>query len=503
MSRVRIRAALIISTLVGAGLVPISPPAANADAYVYWPGVVSGVRVTAQTPTSFTVGLNAAAHASYYRVAASTLASDIWMVNINKATTRRVGGWSATPSVTVRNLSYTAAPFYYRVATINGPHVRWSSAFHQAYLAASTPTGLTGHAGTDGTYLTWTSPAASGYTIEQATDAAFSTGIYSYVTSDDTHRFTPTGLLRGRPYWFRIRSRTGTTASSYSAAVSVTPVTAVQQIRTVTYNSLSSTFDGSPIHATLHQPSWWQRRPGQVALLRGANADVIAIQEAGPVVSRTPFTLQVNSIANGLGSDYAVANSDPGPNNGGNYVLYRRSTISQVGTGGCWQLGYAHTATYQLLRTKSTGATFLYVTPHLDSVRGPVYDAQRRVETDTMITDAKAYAKYHQVTSIVYGGDTNSWPGRWETTDTPGLAMQRNLTTDTFAAARYHTSAQYASINLYTPTPALGGSADRQFVTGGIAVAGWGELLNLYQGKFLGVIPSDHNPVYADIQLPY
>jgi hypothetical protein len=36
-----------------------------------------------------------------------------------------------------------------------------------------------------------------------------------------------------------------------------------------------------------------------------------------------------------------------------------------------------------------------------------------------------------------------------------------------------------------------------------VAVRRWEMRLNLTAGSFVGVIPSDHNPVVADVVLPY
>ena len=41
------------------------------------------------------------------------------------------------------------------------------------------------------------------------------------------------------------------------------------------------------------------------------------------------------------------------------------------------------------------------------------------------------------------------------------------------------------------------------YAPAGVAVRGWALALNLTAGKFVGAIPSDHNPVVADVVLPY
>ena len=43
---------------------------------------------------------------------------------------------------------------------------------------------------------------------------------------------------------------------------------------------------------------------------------------------------------------------------------------------------------------------------------------------------------------------------------------------------------------------------DHLYVSPGVGVSTWGQVLDLDGGKFRGTIPSDHNPVYADLVLP-
>lgn len=490
---------LALGTLAGVGAAP-----ASAAPYVYWPGVATGVHVAARTSTAFTVGLTAAAHASQYKVSASTVEADIWLTNIDKTSSHRIVATAATPRITVNAKAYTSDTFYYRVATINGPHVRWSSAYHQTHVTPGTPTALRADTGAAGTYLSWTSPPATGYSIEQATDSAFVGGRRVYTTTNDTHRFTPYGLVQGRTYWFRLRAVNCNITSALSTSVSAVPTTSEQSLRVATYNTSSATFDSAlPVHA-----KWAQRGPAVVGLLKQANPDVVTVEEAGPVVA--PGVRQVDAIKAGLGSGYATADTNFGPNPGvrqnspytGNYVLYKTASVSPVGTGGHWDVGDDRNAAYQLFRANSSGARFLFVGTHLWSTRGASYDVLRNAETARMVSQAKAYAAANGVSSIVYGGDMNSWPDRYLTTDMPGIQMQNSLVSDAFEAAQSHSNAQYSSINSYLPTPTLGGSADRIFVSGGVGVSNWGQLLNVSGGKFVGVIPSDHNPVYSDITLP-
>jgi exonuclease III len=70
--------------------------------------------------------------------------------------------------------------------------------------------------------------------------------------------------------------------------------------------------------------------------------------------------------------------------------------------------------------------------------------------------------------------------------------------------AQTRTNAQYNTANGYQTTPMEDGyRLDYLFVTPGVAVTHWGQLLDLSHGQFVGPIPSDHNPVVADMLIPY
>jgi hypothetical protein len=66
------------------------------------------------------------------------------------------------------------------------------------------------------------------------------------------------------------------------------------------------------------------------------------------------------------------------------------------------------------------------------------------------------------------------------------------------------TNQRYNSANLYLRTPpAAGQSIDHIYAPAGVAVRSWQVVLTLVNGRFVGVIPSDHNPVVSDLIFPY
>jgi hypothetical protein len=121
-----------------------------------------------------------------------------------------------------------------------------------------------------------------------------------------------------------------------------------------------------------------------------------------------------------------------------------------------------------------------------------------------MLNQGRAYAASHGVTSILFVGDFNSYVGAYHAHDFSGTVMRNANIPDSIGESRHYSNAKYDSINALYPTPKHGhGSADHIYATRGIGVLKWGELLHLKNGEFVTPIPSDHNPVYADVELPY
>jgi endonuclease/exonuclease/phosphatase (EEP) superfamily protein YafD len=75
---------------------------------------------------------------------------------------------------------------------------------------------------------------------------------------------------------------------------------------------------------------------------------------------------------------------------------------------------------------------------------------------------------------------------------------------DAHQIAQTVTNGQYDTMNEYERTPlAYGLDIDYVWVPEGVSVSSWGEALRLSGGRVVGTIASDHNPVYAEVQIPY
>lgn len=280
-----------------------------------------------------------------------------------------------------------------------------------------------------------------------------------------------------------------------------------QAVSVMTYNVLEATTDGHREGDGVVAP-WSQRKVGVVRYIHQGNPDVIAIQEAASWVRQVKGPRQVDDLRSALGPNWALAHTEVPPSQHyyhrtGNYILYRSDKYEAVGAGNHWQLGDNHTAAYQVLRNRVTGATFLMVSAHLIVPRGHANDLRREQQTRTLVSDARAYAQQSGGMPIVYGGDFNS--DQWgHSPDGPSVAMKETGNPNAYNLASHRSKARFNTANqYYNRPPAARAHMDDIFVSRGIGVRSWAQLLDLSHGRFVGVIPSDHNPVVAQLEIPY
>lgn len=496
-----IRSRTAIAGLLGAavviGLVAAAAPAVAGTTPK--PAVPSDLKVVATSRSGFTVALAPCAHGRTYRVYASTVKADLYQSSIAQQGSRATDAVATTPRVTVSGLQYTTAPYYYRVSVSNGNRTSWSKVSRSgARLEPSAPSSVSVVSGSQGEpVLHWSSGASTGYSIRQSTSSTFSTGVTSYVSRGPDTEFTPSAAATGKTYYYRVRALNGSSASPFSPVVSATVHPRKQTLRALTYNVRSANLahDEAP---------WSKRLPAVVGLIKSDSPDVFGVQEAGAYVHGR--TRQVDTIASHL-SGYKVANTDTMPGGDvvrwhGDYIVYRRSAMTPIRKGGQWTLGQQHYAAYNAFRTKQ-GARLLFVSTHLMTGSGTTPDSQRKSETAALLKDAHAYANKLGISSIMVVGDFNSYYGRWHTVDTPGNAMRSAGMSDAKLAAQHLYNSRYSSINGYhRKAPTGGGASDHVYSSPGIGVSAWGELLDVKHGRFVGVIPSDHNAVWSNVVLP-
>lgn len=473
------------------------------------PAPPTAVRVTAVSASSFTVTARAAAYARAYRLYVSTAKSDVYVANIRAGHTSsaRRTATAASPVLSVTGLRYTTALYYFRVAALNGTAQRFSDPIGSVSLRPATPTNVRAFSSAAGTFLTWSSATATGFGIAQATNAAMTGQRRNYTVRGSGHQFTPYRLAKGATYYFRIRALNGATGSYYSALVHAVAESRGQPVRVMTYNILHAALDGT-IEGGQRIAAWSLRRIVAARLITGSNADVVSIQEGASWVGAVRGPRQIDSLSAALGGTYALARTEIPPSEPyyfrtSNYILYRTSAYRTVGQGGHWAIG-AHWAAYQILQHRSTGARFLFVAPHLAVGAGAANDARRQAETASMVRQAQSLAAAARV-PVVYAGDFNSDTARAiHAFDGPGIAMRAAHVADTRQVALARSNERYDSANQYLRTPpAYWQSIDYVFVSPGVAVYSWRLILSLSHGKFVGPMASDHNPVYANVVIPY
>ncbi len=494
-SRVLLLAATVVAVATGA-----AAPATAATTLT--PAVPAGVRLAGATASTLTVTSAKVANAHGYRLFASTDHHSVTLAAIGRA---RRSGVSATPKVTLAGLPYTTAPYYYRLQVINGSKVRYSGIM-TGYVRPDTPSAARAAGSpSTGLSLSWAGRAAGRYVITQATNSAMTAGVRSYSITSQAHRFSPYGLTKGHPYYFRVRAYNGNVPSAAATPVlrAVAPARG-QDVRVMTYNVLHQPAAGTKESGTT-VASWVQRRTPMIALIKRWNPDVLALQEASDWVGPVKGPRVADDLAARLGG-YAVAHTEITPGQPGwmrtaRYILYRTATYSPVGAGGHWALATGRFAAYQELQNRTTGARFLAVSVHLSYGAGRAADLQRQAETQKLLGFARAYQASAHV-PVIYLGDFNSHEGH--ALDGPGVVMRAAGVADADEVAQALSNRRYNSANQYFRSPVQGHwDIDHVYAPAGVAVRGWALGLNLTAGTFVGAIPSDHNPVVADVTLPY
>lgn len=493
--------ALALSTGIATALAAVAAAPAEASGLAY----PSGVHVSSATSTSFTVTMNRAAGATAYRVWTASTKAALYVSHITSGT-RHVT--SSRPSITLGGYRYTSAVLWYRVQTVNGNSTRWDTTPRTAGLKPPTPSLVTGHDTDTGSYLTWrTQPTGSGFVVARATNPAMTTGRTDTPVGAANATFSPYGLAAGRTYYFRVRALNGPVGSGWSSQVTLTPRVSQTQVLTATYNVLENGFDGTSEGGTTVSP-WSSRGPAAASLLLSAKPDLIAIQEAaGWVGSQTAHRRMVDDLVARM-PGYALARTEvppgqPGWTRVGNYILYRTASMTPVGAGGSFvdnPSGVSAKTAYQRFRT-AAGAQLLFTSSHLFTGNGRTGDDIRLAQTRSLISQATALAGGHPV---LYAGDFNSndyLNNHVYNAPVEAMAAAHAVDARSVTGTRYNN--QYNSANQYLRSPAQGGyDIDYVFGTAGVAVRSWGQLMRLSGGRFVGTIPSDHNPVWTWLAIP-
>jgi endonuclease/exonuclease/phosphatase family metal-dependent hydrolase len=481
-----------------------------------WPAHPTGIHVVAATGSSFTVAMDRAANTRYYRVYASTVHSDVFYANLKAGRHPSTLHWgtSTVPRVTVSGLPYTTTPYYWRVETFTGSAQSYDGVIRQQGLRPATPTNLavrTSPAG--GTYLTWSSGRVTGFTVQRALDPAFTAGLGTFTIRGNNHQFTPYNLTMGTHYYFRIRGFNLNSHSGFGPSADGVKAKREQPVKAMAYNILQAISDGSREPGGTVAP-WSQRRVAAAALVQSVDPDVFSVEEGWPYIGDPAnHVRQVDSLASALGaigSHYAVARTEitwpnPGWHRYGNYIMYNTDRYEALGTAGLFDTDSgANYAPYVELQNRTTGARLLYVGAHLTASVGRTYDSVRASQTASLVAQGTALADQLGV-PVIFAGDFNSDPEQ-NAPDGPNSVMHSdaNRIADARLVAQTRYNERYDSMNelMVTPNP-YSLFIDYLYLTPGVSASTWGMAMRFSSGKMVGTIPSDHNPIWAWVQVPY
>jgi endonuclease/exonuclease/phosphatase family metal-dependent hydrolase len=498
-ARNRATGILIAASAVVGGSLASSAPASGATTYISEPTV----QILTAAENTLSIAAHAV-HATHYKMWASTTKSAVYNSALGNGKAIETTG---TGDLTLRGLPYSSKPYWFRVEGLNGSHHRLSEIFETGVQPA-VPSHVAGHASNGQSFLTWNANAA-GEVIEQATDPTFTTNAkYDWVRGAGS-QFTPVDVPAGRTNYYRVAGDNYGVSSAWSQPVALRQAGGVASITVMTYNILEASMDG---HSEGGQrvPSWSKRKSAAVSLIRRAAPNVIAVQEGSPFIGKH-HTRQAADLAHALG--YTLAHTEityrhPHWFRTGDYILYNKSVLKAVGHGNHWSLGGGKIdrfAAYQVLEDRATHAKFLFVAPHLMVGAGSHWDALRQHQTQVLLKKAKAHDAKVGNLPIVYAGDFNSHaPSPDIAFDGPARAMKAAHVADSIQVANSESNTKYNSANQYLrKAPKTHLSIDHVYVSGGIGVSNWTQLLNLSHGRFVGTMPSDHNPVVARLAIPF
>src|SRR5690242_4057919 len=282
---------------------------ASADPYPDgYPASPKTAHTTQVTGSAITVSANPDKNATEYRLFASTEYSDVWWDNIvaGKHTVSLHTATGTQPTLTIANLPYSNAIWYWRMEAVNGSLFSMSG-ISQTGLLPPMPTAVTAHSTSNGAWLTWGGPEAGGYEIQRAGDAGMTTGVRTYTLTLPVRQFTPPDLSPGTDYWLRMRAVNGGNYSDWTTPVKLRPTVRMQSVRVMTYNVLKLASDGTSDNGRIIAP-WSERRIAQAQLIKGYAPDVLMIEEGGNFVPPAPTVWspkvtaprQVDSLASAL-----------------------------------------------------------------------------------------------------------------------------------------------------------------------------------------------------------
>lgn len=301
----------------------------------------------------------------------------------------------------------TAEKYYFTVRADNRDLSTAVTAAHAGRLLVDPPKEATAVSATStGVTVSWSPVAnATGYVIERSSTEDFATVDSKYVVPRAYQRMSINGLAPGTSYFLRIRARDGSHKGQVSPVVAATTLSGgTVDMRVATYNVLDPKLGNT-------LAKWSVRRKNLAKTINAADADLVALQEAGwSTVSggRTPAQDLVKLL------DKKMVISKAGTR--GDQILYSPKKYS-AGKHGSFNLPRIsgdgqRVAVWQVLTDKKTGASFIAVSTHLTN--GIQNNAGRARQAKAILSKLDSINK--SGLPLVIMGDMNSYDARSDLT---------------------------------------------------------------------------------------
>jgi endonuclease/exonuclease/phosphatase family metal-dependent hydrolase len=334
------------------------------------------------------------------------------------------------------------------------------------------------------------------------------------VVSTKTPRHTFRNLDRTTAYYLsaRIVWDSGGAASAWSEPITVSTVAAVP-LRVGSFN----------IHnAGLHDgPSWASRRKAVANTIAGQEVAVVGLQEANWTNVPGRRVSQYRDVLNLLGSRWRVTTTVGNSGPEGDRIIYDSSVVTMLRQGyeklaGTHRSGNWRYVAWAEFRLNSTGQRFFFTNTHflvgkdkkswtirrnsaLQLVR--LIKKKNTDEVPTIIVGDFNSHKFttpsnapHQIITAAGYVDPLDNIDDWRSTTERGIAEKR-INAALYTANEYK---RKALRNWYT----TGVTIDQIYVSP-MRVAEWETVAHIDSaGRFIGVIPSDHNMIRATVYLP-
>lgn len=452
-----------------------------ARAPVILPKAATGIRHTTTT-SSVTFAWTKVPGAANYTVcllASATAPSCSRLSSPSASTSASFTGLNPTPGV----------DYYYRVISRNSAGQK-SSKTYAFDLPVSTVAGLKAKSdGKQHIVLTWSPTAnASNYAVQIATNKAMTAGGVNATASAAS--YTSAALKPGATYYYRVRGLNDATSGAYSPVGGLRLDASGTTARVVSFNLCGQ---DKCLSSTNGMKKWSTRKPIAGALVRSANADIIATQESSYVDTKFGTQLPGFTLAH-----HKSAKS----------LFFKASKYTEVSSGSITlSSSLKKYAVWADLKDIATGTRFIVVDAHLHSGKGKAKDDERTRETNILIAAVKKINP--SGLPVIYAGDFNSndsnanqsrYKGGY---DAPLRAFTAAGAIDSFNVAETFVNQIYNSAN-QAKNPPLKHSdhVDHIFTSADIRTASWKVMLKLSGSNYAMPLASDHNPIVADLVVP-